>query len=101
MWSRMPMSEDDEVFIERSFQRTMIVGCFLSNADGCRSWRNSSRTRQLLLPFGDARARYVMPIPSFAPCQGRIVESCMARRTTFTICLTSRREWSVARLGCD
>ena len=31
--SRMPMSEDDEVFIERSFQRTLIVSVSQSSCE--------------------------------------------------------------------
>jgi hypothetical protein len=29
---RMPMSEEDEIFLERSFQRTLIVRCPTSSA---------------------------------------------------------------------
>jgi hypothetical protein len=73
------MSEEDEVFLERSFQRTLIVsddGCasppsqILDTFDRAdaprRSWRSSSHIRLPQPRSGDGRERSCMPTPSSA-----------------------------------
>ena len=65
----MPMSEEDEVFLERSFQRTLIASYQrhpLNSRIDIRNWKNLSRTLLHRLQFGGEQAKFAMQTQSSA-----------------------------------
>lgn len=99
------MSEEDEVFLERSFQRTLIVSydgtasppsqilVTYHRADAPRrSWRSSSHILPPRLRSGGGRERSCMPTPSSARWSVGKAQSSWVGGRTSTGCSPSLRE---------
>lgn len=98
------MSEEDEVFLEKSFQRTLIVStplplCHPTSKAGLpypgmiarigawahsRNWKNSYPTLPHLQPSGAEQARSVTPTPSFVDLSDEARVICVRRNLTST-----------------